>query len=120
MATLSITDQRVTVTLDWWEKLACGRSDFRVPVHVIVGCEAVDIAAEAAAGYRRVQALRIPGVTHTGHYRNERTGETSFIVCHRDGPGVILELDGATVDTIIISTPHGKQYAQQVTQLLDA
>lgn len=122
MAELSITNDRVTVTLTWWEKLASGRSHFALPLRTITAVEPVDsvvaaVAYERTKG-RRVQATRIPGMTTTGVYAHDAEQTTTFLVCHREGPGIILDLMGATVDRIIVSTPKAQTYARALRKRL--
>lgn len=120
MADLAITDERLTVTLGWWEKLAAGRSHFTLPLRTIVGVGVCPSTTETAGvrgdTQRRLQAIRIPGVTATGVYANEDTGDETFLVSHRDGPGIVLDISGATVDRIIISTPHAERYVDELVR----
>lgn len=120
MADLAITDDRLTVTLDWWEKLAAGRSHFTLPLRTIVGvsvCPSVIAAAGVAqGGERRLQAVRIPGLITSGTYANDGTGSRTFLVSRRDGPGIVLDLKGATVDRVIITTPHAEMYAEEIAR----
>lgn len=118
MAALSITEDRLTVTLNWWEKLASGRSHFTIPLRTIISVETVDSVVSAVAYERtrgrRVQATRIPGMTTTGVYAHDGEKTSTFLVCHREGPGIILDLAGATVDRIIVSTPKAESYAERL------
>lgn len=120
MAQISISDRRLSVTLDWWEKIVARRSHFVIPLRVISSVDVVDNAQEASRqvrgeGERRQSATRIPGVTTTGTFAAVDGSERkTFVVCHREGPGIVLDLTGATVDRIIISTPHAEYYAAEL------
>lgn len=121
MAVLKITDRQVTVALDWWEKLAARRSDLTVPTRAITGVSVVDDAcgtARAVPAGRHVPGTRIRGVTSTGTFTAaDGTGESTFAVCHGKGPGIVLELESATVKRIIISTPQAQAYARELSLL---
>lgn len=116
MAVLNITDQRVTVELDWWEKLVARRSHLTVPRRAIESVALVDDACIAAGEGRRVSATRLPGVTYTGTIAAEDgSRSSSFVACHGRGPGIVLELKNATLDRIVISTGDARRYADQLS-----
>ncbi|MDK8450345.1 hypothetical protein [Corynebacterium mastitidis] len=125
MAYLQITGQQVTVTLDWWEKLAAHRSHLTIPLRAIVSARAVgdvfalpEIRSAARASGPGVSATRIRGVTTTGTF--DTPEGTIFAVCHAGGgarggrEGLVLELDKATVDYIVVTTPQARRYAQRL------
>lgn len=115
MAVLNITDQRVTVELGWWEKLAARRSHLTVPRRAIESVQVVEDASDAAGWGRRVSATRVRGLTFTGTISTEDgTRLSSFLVCHRRGPGIVLQLRNATLDRIVISTPAAYDYAARL------
>lgn len=115
MAVLNITDQRVTVELDWWEKLAARRSHLTVPRRAIESVEVVDDVTAVVGEGRRVSAMRVRGLTFTGTISAEDgTRSSSFLVCHRRSPGIVLQLRNATLDRIIISTPAADDYAARL------
>lgn len=122
MAVLKITDRQVTVALDWWEKLAARRSHLTIPTRVITGVSVIEDAcglAHAVPARRRVPGTRIRGVTNTGTFTAvDGTGASTFAVCHGNGPGIVLELESATVNRIIISTPNAEDYARELSQLV--
>ena len=120
MADLSISTDRLTVTLGWWEKLAARRSHFTLPLRTIVGVtvcpSAIGAAGVEEGGERRLQATRIPGLIATGTYANDGTGSRTFLASHRSGPGLVLDLEGATVDRVILTTPHAEIYAEELAR----
>ncbi|WPF66395.1 MULTISPECIES: hypothetical protein [unclassified Corynebacterium] len=125
MAYLQITDTQVTITLDWWEKIAAHRSHLTVPVRAIVGARAVDdvfalpeIKSAAQASGPGVSATRIKGLTTTGTFHTPQG--TVFAVCHSGSgakggrAGLVIALDKATVDYIVVTTPLARRYAAQL------
>lgn len=122
MAVLKITDRQVTVTLDWWEKIAARRSHFTIPTRVITDVRVVDDACSLASSVparRRAPGTRIRGVTSTGTFTaNDGTGAKTFAVCHGRGPGILIDLRSATVNRIIISTPKAGEYAAELENVL--
>lgn len=115
MAALNITDGKVTVELDWWEKLAARRSHLTIPRRAIRGVVVVEDACAAAGAGRRESATRIPGVTYTGTVGAEDgTRQRTFTVCHGHQPGLVIELSDATVDRIVISTSRAHDYAREL------
>ncbi|QGU03665.1 hypothetical protein [Corynebacterium comes] len=122
MAVLKITDRQVTVSLDWWEKLAARRSNFTIPTRAITGVSVVEDACSTAMAVpsgRRAPGTRIRGVTNTGTFMAaDGTGASTFAVCHGKGRGIILELKSATVTRIIISTPNAEDYARELSLLV--
>lgn len=118
MAVLNITDQRVTVELDWWEKLVARRSHLTVPRRAIESVEVVEVARDAAGEGRRVSATRVRGLTYTGTVSAEDGSRcSSFLVCHGRSPGIVLNLRHATLDRIVISTPVARSYAAELARV---
>ncbi|MBC3186716.1 hypothetical protein H7347_09090 [Corynebacterium sp. zg-331] len=125
MAYLQITETQVTVTLDWWEKLAAHRSHLTIPVRAIAEARAVadvfalpEIRSAAAASGPGVSATRIKGLTTTGTF--ETPQGRIFAVCHsgsgarRGREGLVLALTKATVDYIVVTTPLAQRYAARL------
>ncbi|GAB3695313.1 hypothetical protein [Corynebacterium nasicanis] len=122
MAVLKITDRQVTVTLDWWEKIAARRSHFTIPTRVITDVRVVEDAARLASAVparKRAPGTRIRGVTNTGTFTaTDGTGARTFAVCHGTGPGILIDLKSATVNRIIISTPQADRYAAELARVV--
>ncbi len=115
MAALNISDGRVTVELDWWEKLAARRSHLTVPRRAIRQVTVVEDASAAAGDGRRESATRIRGLTYTGTVGTEDgTRLKTFAVCHGRQPGLVIELSDVTIDRIVISTAQARYYAEQL------
>lgn len=118
MAVLRITEQRVTVELDWWEKLVARRSHLTVPRRAIRAVTVVEDASTAVGRGRRVSATRLPGLTFTGTVTAEDgSRSSSFVACHRRRPGIVLELSDVTLDRIVISTGSAREYAAALRPL---
>ncbi|WIM68016.1 hypothetical protein QP027_01040 [Corynebacterium breve] len=117
MAQFSIKHDRLTVTLRWWEKLAARRSHLTIPLRAIRGVSCVaDPLTELGVGQRH-GATHIPGWTYTGTMSQDPGGRV-LAVCHRKGPGIVLELADATYSKIVISTPHASEYAQKLQKIV--
>lgn len=122
MAVLRIDDRQVTVLLDWWEKLAARRSHLTIPLRSITGVKVVENACgteNSQLNAPRAPGTRIRGVTNTGTFTAvDGTRSSTFSVCHGTGPGIVLELDSATVNRIVISTPRAQYYAQELSRVV--
>lgn len=122
---LRIHNRQVTIELDWWEKLAAHRSHLTVPLRAITEVQAVpDVFAlpDIASGDRD-QATRIRGITATGTLEREEpapgagsVGSVTFAVCHGSTPrpGLIIDLQGCTVDRIVMSTWLAESEAEKL------
>lgn len=112
MARLAIEQDRVRVHLDWWEKLALRRSHLTIPLRAIADVAVVANAGEALGEGRFEQSTRIPGLTAAGVLSAEDgSGLRTFAICHRRGPGLVLDLRSATFHRIVLSTPLAENYA---------
>ena len=103
MARLEIGQDRLRVHLDWWEKLCLRRSHLTIPLRAITSVQMVDNAAEVLGDGRFEQAVHVPGLTVCGVHSTDEEGGRTFVVAHRQGPGVVLGLKDATFDRIVIS-----------------
>ncbi|MHA2787977.1 hypothetical protein ACXZ66_02345 [Corynebacterium sp. S7] len=116
MARLSIADDRLTVTLDWWEKIVGRRSHLTIPLRSIVSATCVDDTREALGQGKRTSATNIPNLTYTGTM-NRDIDDRVLAICHRRGAGIVIELKDATYSTIVLSTPNAKEYAAKLESL---
>lgn len=113
MARLAIEQDRVRVHLDWWEKVALRRSHLTIPLRSITDVAVVDNAGKALGEGRFEQATRIPGLTAVGTLSAEDgSGDRTFAVCHRRSPGLVLDLQSATFNRVVLSTPLAEDYAR--------
>ncbi|AIG63595.1 hypothetical protein CATYP_01640 [Corynebacterium atypicum] len=124
MADLIANAHRLTVYLEWWEKLAAHRSNLTVPLRAIRKVELVeDVFDDAAvAAGERIPATRIRGITVTGTLDDPLTGGAVFAVCHAGGGstsrhGVNVVLSGATVERIIISHADAEGLVERLKEL---
>lgn len=104
MARLEIGHDRLRVHLNWWEKLCLRRSHLTIPLHAISSAQVVDNAATVLGEGRFEQAILVPGLTACGVHSTDEAGGRTFVVAHRQGPGVLLSLNNATFDRIVVST----------------
>ncbi|RNE48956.1 hypothetical protein [Corynebacterium alimapuense] len=122
MAKIQITEQQVTIRLDWWEKISARRSHLSVPIRAITGVSVVADACEVAGALKKAAGgtqARPNDVTGTINTTTaEGDVDSTFSACHGHGPGIVLDLDSATVNHIIISTSEAEHYAQQLTQYI--
>ncbi|GAB2501987.1 hypothetical protein CATRI_01620 [Corynebacterium atrinae] len=122
MAELQIDERQVTVTLNWWEKIAAHRSHLTVPARAISGVRVVDDAlafATALERHRHAPGTRVKGVTDTGTFVTRDGSRASVLsVCHGTGPGVVIDLSSGTISRIIISTTQAEEYAKQLGRFL--
>lgn len=122
MAELKIDERQVTVTLNWWEKIAAHRSHLTVPARAISGVRIVDDALAFAAAQerdKRSPGTRLRGLTDTGTFVTRYGTRASVLsVCHGTGPGVVIDLESGTIGRIIISTARAPEYARELGRFL--
>lgn len=111
MADIVAHPDRVTVELEWWEKIAAHRSDLTVPLRSVAGIDCLEDVFDdpAVAAGERAPATRIRGVTVTGTLDDPDGPGTVFAVCHGstgNTPGVAIRLTNATVERIVVSHSH--------------
>ncbi|MCF4005819.1 hypothetical protein L1O03_01325 [Corynebacterium uropygiale] len=117
MAELHIHDEALTVHLDWWEKLAARRSDLTIPLRVVRKVDVLADVSDLVAGQTQNPGMRIQGMTSTGTFTTvDGSHKKTFAVCHGRRPGLVLELEGATFDRIVVSTDSARHYAAQLSQ----
>lgn len=118
MARLDVQPDRVRVQLFWWEKAAIRRSHLTIPRRAITGVTVVTDTWDAVGEGRYEQSAKVPGLTRSGTVVSEDgSGDRTFALCHRRGPGLVLHLQGATFRRIVLSTPGleaAEQYAEAI------
>ncbi|AKK10269.1 hypothetical protein [Corynebacterium uterequi] len=113
MARLDITEDRVRVHLDWWEKLLMHRSHLTIPLRSVAEVQFLADTARVVEGMVFEQSTRIPGVTVSGVTR-EAGGRRSFVVSHRGQPGIEIQLRSVTFDRIIVSSSAADEYVREL------
>lgn len=101
MATITVTDQDVTVELTRREKLAGLLGDVRIPRSQIRSVEALDDPVRAPRGLR-APGLALPGVVKVGTWRSREYGR-QYVAVRRGVPGVRLHLDGHRYREVVLS-----------------
>ena len=101
MADLRIQDDELVIELSPLEKLGAFHGDVRVPRSAVRAVRPVDDAMAAVRGLR-APGTAWPGVVALGTWR--RKGGKDFVVVHRRGAGVVVELEGARYLRLIVST----------------
>lgn len=118
MARLDVLPDRVRVQLFWWEKAAIRRSHLTIPRRAITGVEVVADTWAAVGEGRFEQSAKVPGLTRSGTVVSEDGHDTrTFALCHRRGAGLVLHLQGATFERIVLSTPDltlAEEYAKAI------
>ncbi|WP_018297850.1 hypothetical protein [Corynebacterium lubricantis] len=116
MASLSISDDRLTVTLDWWEKIVARRSHLTIPLRSITSVTCVENTRAALGRGKRTSATNIPRLTYAGTM-NRDIDDRVLAICHRHSAGIMIELKDATYSAIFLSTPNAKEYAAKLESL---
>ncbi|MBZ8177633.1 hypothetical protein GP475_01915 [Corynebacterium poyangense] len=119
MANLHITEHACTVELNWWEKLAARRSDLTIPVRVVRNVELLPDVSDVVAELRRSPGIRVSGLTSIGTFwAEDGSRKKTFAVCHGRRGGLLLALEGATFDQIVLSTDSARHYSAQLAQYM--
>ena len=111
MASISVAEDALAVTLTFREKLAAAHRDVSVPLAAVRRVQVEPDALTAVSGLR-APGLAIPGRTKIGVWRGY--GRRRFVVARRGVPALSVTLEGARFEQLIISTEHAAQIADQI------
>jgi hypothetical protein len=106
MADLIIDDRVVVVSLSAMEKVEALHGDVTVPRSAVTGTRIVPDGMAEVHGIR-APGTGLPGVIMVGVWRSG-TG-TTFAVCHGREPAIVIELDGAQFDRIVVTVGDPEQ-----------
>jgi hypothetical protein len=106
VANLIIDDLAIVVSLSALEKVEALRGDVTVPRSAVTRIRIVPDGMAEVHGVR-APGTGLPGVIMVGVWRSE-TGAT-FAACHGHGPAVVIDLDGAQYDRLVVTVgdPEG-------------
>ncbi|GEM_PF-2173765 len=115
MAELTISQRDVVVRLRALERLATWRRDLRVPLECL-RMVYVEEAPLAAMSLRRWPGFSWPGAFTLGCHRHD--GVREFAAVRAGQPAVVLEIEGARWDRLVVSHPDAVNLAAELAGLL--
>jgi hypothetical protein len=95
-----IDETNVTVELSTAEKLESLHGDLTLPRSAVQTARAVPDGMAEVHGLR-APGTGLPGVLLAGTFHDH--GTSTFAVCHRRSPAVVLELTGEPYDRLVIT-----------------
>jgi hypothetical protein len=117
MTRVHVSDGRLTVRLDRWEKVAGLLGDLDVPVTAVAAADAVPDGAAALAGVR-APGLAWPGGPRIGTWRGR--GATRWVSLRPKAPALRLRLRGERYDEVLVSTADAERLAADLSAQLRA
>jgi hypothetical protein len=112
MANLVINDDTVTVQMSRLEKAEALHRDLTVPRSAITGVRVVSDGMSEVHGLK-MPGSGVPGVIMVGTWVS---GEgTTFAVCHRSGPAIVIDLTGQHYDRIVVTADNPEQLLTQLS-----
>jgi hypothetical protein len=117
MATVSVSENAVAVSLTTKEVLAGLRRDIRVPLSAVTAAEVVQDPVANVHGVR-APGLSVPNRTKIGTWR--RRGRRMFAVARPGQAAVKISLAGAGVDEVLVSTPDAPALAHRIRNAVGA
>lgn len=116
MGSLIVEGDQLVLRLSWLEKLAGFRDDVRVPRPAV---REVRYAPDAWSELRGIRAPGTgwPGVIAVGTRRG--SGVKDFAVVHGKRPAVVVELDGAEYDRLVVTADDADAEATELRRRLN-
>jgi len=115
MAEVTLDGGDVVVRLDALEALVTFRRRLRVPLASLRMVQ-VDDQPMSGLSLRRVPGLSWPRAFAIGSCR--RNGRREFAAVHAKSPAVVLDVEGARWDRLVVSQPDASQVAAELAALL--
>jgi hypothetical protein len=100
MARLAVEGDELVLQLTWLEKLAGFRGDIRVPASSVREVRATDDPWSELRGIR-APGTGVPGMVAIGTRRG--SGHKDFAVVHGKAAAVVVELEGADFDRLVVT-----------------
>jgi hypothetical protein len=103
------------VKLRWWERLGALHGDLRVPLNAMTAIGVSDMP------WREIRGLRAPGtaiprLVALGQFRTRRSRD--FVAAYRHRPAVVIQLQGAKFNRVIVSVNDPEAVAANLRQCL--
>jgi len=115
MATLQMENATLTLTLTRAEKIAGLLRDLELPMTAVRSVEVVDQPLSPLRGLR-APGLALPGLRKVGTWR--RSGRRTLVSVRRNQPAVLVRLDGARYDDLLIGADDADERAAALTAAL--
>ena len=114
MARLSVDGDELLLDLTGFEKLEGFHGDIRVPVSCVREIRATDDPWSELRGIR-APGTGIPGVVAVG---TRRGGHKDFAAVHGKGPAVVVELEGADFERLVVTEDDAATAADELRRRL--
>ena len=111
VAMFEIESGELLLRLSWVEKMEAAHGDVRVPLTSVAAVRAVVTAWPELRGVRS-PGTGIPNMIAVGTRRG-RFGK-DFAVVHGKGPAVVVELEGAKFERLIVTVEHADGMAATI------
>jgi hypothetical protein len=115
MASLIVDGSDLVVKMSDLEKVEGFHSDIHLPLVAVRAVRAVDDAWSELRGIR-APGTGIPGVVAVGTRRGSFGKD--FAVVHGRGPAVVVDLEGADYNRLIVTTPDAEDVAAEIGRYL--
>lgn len=112
MARIVVTDDRITISLSPWEKVAGLMGDRTIPRSAVTDVALEPEPIQATRGLR-APGLGVPGTTKIGTWRGE--GRRMYVCVRRATPAVRIETTGLDRDAFLVSVPDAADVVAALT-----
>ena len=108
-----ISDESITIQLSGLEKAEALHGDLAFPRSAVVGGRVVSSCMDEVDGFKLVGS-GIPGTLMVGTWAGGGGGHT-FVACHGNGPGIVIDLEGEHYGRIVLSQDNPEALAAQLS-----